>query len=193
MARTSRNVNAHNQARRQAKDEARTNLAVQNAVNVAESLARVASGVQNKDEDHRIICPCGTTLDVGKAQAAKFGGCKCPSCGRWHQVRLFPNLDNYVRGLGTTPSGNDTLDIADATADLMRGLPLDELYAVTSQELESLGRGSMSKSFLKGYGTDTPWDLDTIHAYLADRYGIRNPGMQRMNLGNLLRSARTRI
>jgi hypothetical protein len=95
--------------------------------------------------------------------------------------------------LGTTPSGNDTLDIADATADLMRGLPLDELYAVTSQELESLGRGSMSKSFLKGYGTDTPWDLDTIHAYLADRYGIRNPGMQRMNLGNLLRSARTRI
>jgi len=193
MARTDRNINRRNQARRQAPNGVRSNLAAQNAANMAASLARIASGVQNKDEDHRIVCPCGMTLDVGKAQAAKFGGCKCPSCGRWHQVRLFPNLENYVRGLGTTPSGNDTLDIADATADLMRGLPLDELYAVTSQEIESLGKESMSKSFLKGYGVDTPWDLDTIHAYLVDRYAIRNPGMQRMNLGNLLRAARTRI
>jgi len=194
MARTDRNTNARNQARRQAIQDTRSTLARANADALAESLARLATGTYDAETTHRIVCPaCDTTLDISKERAARFGGAKCPSCGKWLHVRLFPDLSRYVRGLGTTPSGNDTLDINDDTAALLRGMGLEDLYATTAQELESLGRESMSKSFLKGYGADTPWDLDTIHAYLADRYWERNPGMQRMNLGNLLRAARARI
>jgi len=194
MARTDRNTNARNQARRQAIQDTRSTLARANAGALSENLARIATGTHDTDTTLRIVCPdCDTTLDINRAGAIKFGGAKCPTCGRWLHVRLFPNLENYVRGLGTTPSGNDTLDINDDTAALLRGMGLEDLYAVASQELESLGRESMSKSFLKGYGVDTPWDADTIHAYLTNRYADRNPGMQRMNLGNLLRAARTRI
>lgn len=91
-----------------------------------------------------------------------------------------------------TPSGADTLDIADQTADLLRGLDLDDLYSVVADHLEKCGYEAASKSFLKEFGKDTPWEAENLHAFLQNRYANRNPGMQRMNLGNVLRAAMNR-
>lgn len=107
-------------------------------------------------------------------------------------VRLHPDLDRYVRGLGQAPSGADTLDIADATADMLRGLDLPALYTVVSEELERLGKKNASRGFIKAFGKETPWEADNLHAFLQDRYADRNNGMQRMNLGNVLRAAQKR-
>jgi len=115
---------------------------------------------------------------------------------RWNTnpgaVRLHPDLTQYVRGLGQAPSGADTLDIADATADMLRGLDLPALYSVVSEELERLGKKNASKGFIKSFGKETPWEADNLHAFLQDRYADRNNGMQRMNLGNVLRAAQKR-
>jgi hypothetical protein len=107
-------------------------------------------------------------------------------------VRLHPDLAHYVRGLGITASGADTLDINDRTAERLRGLDLTDLYATVAEELEALGRGAASKGFLRAFGKDTPWESDNLHAYLHDKFWERNPGMQRMNLGNILRAAQRR-
>jgi hypothetical protein len=113
----------------------------------------------------------------------------CVNPGR---VQLHPDLDRYTRGLATTPSGADTLDIADATADTLRGLDLPALYTVVSEELETLGKENVSKGFIKAFGKETPWKANNLCAFLQDRYKDRNNGMQRMNLGNILRAARNR-
>lgn len=140
-----------------------------------------------------IDCPkCGHTNEINRQTAAFKGGIKCRGCGFWLHVRLTPDLSRYVRGLGVTPSGNDTLDIADQTADLLRGLNLDDLYAVVAEHLEHCGPETASKGFMKLFGKDTPWEADNLHAFLSDRYSDRNPGMQRMNLGNVLRAAMLR-
>lgn len=138
---------------------------------------------------YHIVCArCHHKWDMGTSRT----NVRCPNCKAWCRVHLTPDLTRYIRGLGVTPSGNETLDIADATADLLRGLAIDDLYAVVADHLEKCGIESMSKGFRKLYGKDTPWDIDTIQAFLSDRYADRNPGMQRMNLGNLLRSAQQR-
>lgn len=140
-----------------------------------------------------VTCPkCSFESDVLKSSVVQKGGMICPECKHWIYVRLHPDKSRYVRGLGTTASGSDTLDIADETADILRGLALDELYDKVSDLLEMVGRNKMSKSFLKGFGKDTPWEMDNIQAYLTDRFSGRNPGMQRMNLGNILRAAQKR-
>ena len=117
----------------------------------------------------------------------RYWNIRKPDC-----VRLYPDLDRYVRGLGQAPSGADTLDIADATADMLRGLDLPALYTVVSDELERLGKKNASRGFIKAFGKETPWEADNLHAFLQDRYADRNNGMQRMNLGNVLRAAQKR-
>jgi hypothetical protein len=140
-----------------------------------------------------ISCPkCGERHTFDKLKVVGKGGIKCPTCGFWLHVRLFPDLTRYVRGLGVTPSGCDTLDIADATADLLRGLPLDELYQTVTVHLVECGKEAMSKSFIKEFGKDRGWNRTEIMNFLNNRYWERNPGMQRMNLGNILRSAMKR-
>ena len=124
-------------------------------------------------------------LEILTAEMRQWYGGKGP-------VRLYPNLENYVRGLGQAPSGADTLDIADNTADLLRGLDLQALYAIVSERLVILGKESVSKSFLRAFGKETPWEKDVISAFLQGRYADKNNGMQRMNLGNVLRAAQKR-
>lgn len=144
-------------------------------------------------EPQTVVCPkCGAKLDLAKNTILTKGGIVCPECGQWILVRLHPDLSRYVRGLGVTSSGADTLDVADQTADLLRGLGLDDLYAVVADHLEKCGFEAASKSFLKEFGKDTPWEAENLHAFLRDRYADRNPGMQRMNLGNVLRAAMNR-
>lgn len=141
----------------------------------------------------KIKCPkCHESHRFDAFKVKSRGGIKCPTCGFWLHVRLFPDLSRYVRGLGITPSGNNTLDIADATADLLRSLALEDLYDVTSRHLEGCGREAMSKGFLKEFGKDREFNQHELYTFLSDRYWERNPGMQRMNLGNLLRAAQKR-
>jgi hypothetical protein len=198
MARTARNTNAHSRrnirnsriveiapdaatlAVEIAPDALTANITPDAATPIVEMLA---------DPAPQIHCPtCQTEISVSMAGAMRLGGVKCPGCGRWLHVRLFPDLSRYVRGLGVTPSGHDTLDIADDAADLLRSLPLPEMYDQAAQHLAECGIEAMSKGFRKGWG-DSEWDAETIATRLGERYADRNPGMQRMNVGNLLRSA----
>lgn len=114
---------------------------------------------------------------------------QCPGCGAWVKVRIKADLKRYVRGLGVTPSGHDTLDIGDGTADTLRGLTVDEILETTAAEMAQIGVKHASKALRKAIGA---WDVDSIQAYLADRYASRNNGMVRMNCGNLLRAMRNR-
>ena len=72
-------------------------------------------------------------------------------------------LDRYTAG--KTTNGRRTLDIGDATAKRLRGLDLDGTY----------------KAAAKAPG-ETEKGLHTKYQHL-------NPGMQRMNLGNRMRTA----
>lgn len=64
-----------------------------------------------------------------------------------------------------TPAGNISLDNGDAVAKQLRGKDLDDVY------------GAVAKA------------ADLSVRELKTRYGHLNPGMQRMNLGNVLRGA----
>lgn len=86
--------------------------------------------------------------------------------------------NHYVLHDVRTSGGRKAYDIDDPVAGLFRGLDIAECYTIVAQimeylEVEELGRGS--KTF-------TP-----TRAGLFDRYGHLNLGMQRMNLGNIVR------
>lgn len=141
-------------------------------------------------EATRTSCPkCGYVIDTSKSSVSIHRGARCPECGKWFLVRLRPDKSRYVRGLGTTANGNDTLDIGDETADLLRGINIDEAYEVVADRLEQYGRECASTGFIKKFGKDTPWESYNIHAFLHNKYWDKNVGMQRMNLGNILRAA----
>lgn len=161
----------------------------------SEPVLQIAQAPEPQTPDARELkIKCPKCLESHRFDAFKVksrGGIKCPTCGFWLHVRLFPDLSRYVRGLGVTPSGNDTLDIADATADLLRSLNLDALYDVTSIHLEQIGPEAMSKGFRKAFGGQE-FNSHNLRNFLMERYWERNPGMQRMNLGNILRAAQKR-
>jgi len=120
---------------------------------------------------------------------------QCPKCGAWVKVRIKADLSHYFRGLGVTPSGHDTLDIGDGTADLLRGLTAAEAIDVTAVELVRLGIETMSKSFVKAFRkaiVGGSWCENNLRFFLTQRYADRNNGMVRMNCGNILRAAQIR-
>ena len=81
-------------------------------------------------------------------------------------VRITPDLDRYkVSKDVRTESGAPSVDIGDATAKLLRGKTLDEVYKIAAKS------------------------LDTSEKSLRDKYTHLNPGQQRMVLGNKLRGA----
>lgn len=71
------------------------------------------------------------------------------------------NVNQYTKC--KSANGNFSLDNGDMTAQILRGQPLDEVYAIAAA---STGRPETE---------------------LRNRYAHLNPGMQRMNLGNLIR------
>lgn len=128
-----------------------------------------------------ITCFCGQTFAIPKTECFK-----CPACGKWHQVRLHPNLENYVKGMAGTPSGRDSLDIDDAVATNLRGMDLDTLYKYVCKQLMELDTNArFSKAMAKQFKATNM----SCGQFLEERYGNLNNGMQRMNLGNLLRGA----
>lgn len=118
----------------------------------------------------------------------------CDFCGFFLQVRLFPSHANYIAGLGTTPSGRDTYDIGDATADTLREMNAEEVIEATAKALankpiEIALSVKLKRQFEKA-GYD--WSAAGIEGWIEARYEGRNPGMIRMNCGNILRASEKR-
>jgi len=86
------------------------------------------------------------------------------------RVRLHPKMENYVKGLGSTPSGRSTIDIDDDVATQLRGMDFETAAKAVAKSVTALGE-------------------KTTAAELMAKYEHLNPGMQRMNLGNKLRGA----
>lgn len=128
-----------------------------------------------------VECGCGNTFP-----APKIDSYKCPNCGVWHHVRLHPDMERYVKGMDATASGRDTVDINDEVATELRGLRLEDLYFHVCDKLMELDEKAR---FSKAMARDFVKSENTCSTYLENRYGHLNPGMQRMNLGNLLRGA----
>lgn len=100
------------------------------------------------------------------------------------EAKIVPDMARYTVGKGTTVTGRKTIDIDDYVADKLRGLDLEEIYSYTAAVLAELGVeyiGTGSKKMHCGLGD------------LKARYNHLNVGMQRMNLGNLLRGTMRRL
>jgi len=141
------------------------------------------------DKSKHLVCP-----DCGGVNGVERLNQPCDFCGFMLKVRLFPDHERYVRGLDVTASGRDTYDIADETADTLRGLSEAEVLSTTAKELAGMTieiglSVKMSRQFKK---SKYDWTPVGIQNWLFERYDGRNPGMVRMNCGNLLRSANKR-
>lgn len=131
------------------------------------------------------ICTYEKKLEVGTRNVP------CPVCRNTMAVKLFPKLETYVVGKGTTASGRPTVDIADATADDFREMDVEDVIAKTAEILDGIDDKMLSKKFVKGREAFS----GTTEEFLTAKYVERdlNNGMIRMNCGNMVRNARKRI
>lgn len=90
------------------------------------------------------------------------------------------DLEHYVKGAGTTNSGRPTVDIDDVVAKALRGDDLEVLYPRVAAWLQLMGRETIGRGSKK---------MEVTEENLRQRYSRLNVGMQRMNLGNILRGA----
>jgi DNA-directed RNA polymerase subunit RPC12/RpoP len=129
-------------------------------------------------------CPkCGNEFAMTKHNLA----IQCPECGYWVYVRIPADRSRYVRGLAVTANGNDTLDIGDKTADLLRGLTEKDCIT-TAAEFMANNKGLWSKGFAKQIKASGAEDTkEGLIKFFIKRYENRNVGMVRMNCGNLIR------
>lgn len=113
---------------------------------------------------------------------ATMHGDICDNCG--HIIEsdklIKADLDHYVKGAGTTNSGRPTVDIDDVVAKAMRGEDVGVLYPMVAKMLIIMGREFIGRGKTK---------MEVTEDNLRLRYGKLNVGMQRMNLGNILRGA----
>lgn len=134
-----------------------------------------------------VDCPnCKKSIKIKEGQCDNI---KCKYCGRIFVVRLHPDHDKYVVGLGETASGRDTVDINDEVAAQLRGMAVDDLYGYAEKILKEM---DLKCAFGKNMKTKFAKSEQSIADFLLGKYGHLNPGMQRMNIGNLLRGAITR-
>jgi DNA-directed RNA polymerase subunit RPC12/RpoP len=144
-----------------------------------------------KVEWHCQHCDRDVMINPGKKSSVK-----CPECGAWIEIDLKFNKENYVTGLDVTASGRDTIDIADAIADSLRGMNVEDAMMEAAAQIVSLpGDARFSKAnkrqfiaFCKEAGRHDS-DADAVINFLIGKYGNLNNGMIRMNLGNLVRGA----
>jgi len=142
-------------------------------------------------ESFEVQCPvCENTWHTVKQE-----NYKCKKCYHMFRVRLHPNKDNYIIGLSTTESGRDTMDINDDVAGHLRGLPVEDVYDKVSLELCEMDQKHwFSKANAKAWKDFDKKDerddcYEKLLTFLWKKYSHLNLGMQRMNLGNLLRGA----
>lgn len=100
------------------------------------------------------------------------------------EAKVVPDMTRYTVGKGTTVTGRKTIDIDDYVADRLRGMDLEDIYRYVADVLAELN--------VEFIGTGSK----KMHCGLMDlqaRYSHLNVGMQRMNLGNLLRGTMRRL
>ena len=118
-------------------------------------------------------CPeCGVTM---------YGDI-CDICGHIieNNKLIKADLEHYVKGAGVTNSGRPTVDIDDVVAKALRGDDLEMLYPRVAAWLQLMGRETIGRGSKK---------IEVTEENLRIRYSRLNVGMQRMNLGNILRGA----
>ena len=118
-------------------------------------------------------CPeCGVTMY----------GDVCDNCGHIieNDKLIKADLEHYVKGAGVTNSGRPTVDIDDVVAKALRGDDLEVLYPRVAAWLQLMGRETIGRGAKK---------IEVTEENLRIRYSRLNVGMQRMNLGNILRGA----
>jgi len=86
------------------------------------------------------------------------------------EVRLCFDMARYIKTDIRTGSGRKSVDIGDVVAKNLRGDNLSTLYVKATFYLTELG-------------------VNVRSAEIRNRYLHLNPGMQRMNVGNLIRGA----
>ncbi|WQY99597.1 hypothetical protein [Acinetobacter phage pB23] len=116
-----------------------------------------------------------------QCDAVMFGDI-CDNCGHIEENNKLvkADLDHYVKGAGITNSGRPTVDIDDVVAKALRGDDLEVIYPKVAAWLKALGRDTVGRGSKK---------MEVTEDNLRTRYGKLNVGMQRMNLGNILRGA----
>lgn len=147
---------------------------------------KIASTLTRDTNKRHIRCP-----ECGGVNGRERANQPCDFCGFFLTVRLTPDHDRYIRGLDATASGRDTYDIGDITADSLRGLNEDEVISTVAKALSQLPieialSVKVGRQFAK---TSYTWTTNGIKGWLAARYDGRNPGMVRMNCGNILRGS----
>jgi len=140
-----------------------------------------------------MTCPnCGRVNTLSECRKSKVAY-RCRGCGKWLYVRVPADRTHYVRGLGETAGGNDTLDIGDETADILRGLTEVDCVLTTAEFLAK-NTELWSKGFtkqVKAAGTEIT--KEGLVSFFTKRYADRNVGMVRMNCGNLIRGILKKI
>lgn len=106
----------------------------------------------------------------------------CDNCGHIIESNklIKADLEHYVKGAGVTNSGRPTVDIDDVVAKALRGDDLEVLYPRVAAWLQLMGRETIGRGSKK---------MEVTEENLRQRYSRLNVGMQRMNLGNILRGA----
>lgn len=143
------------------------------------------------------VCPkCKTLIVDGKCNctstdeptgvcpecSAIMYGDICDNCGHIieNDKLIKADLEHYVKGAGITNSGRPTVDIDDVVAKALRGDDLEVLYPRVAAWLQLMGRETIGRGAKK---------IEVTEENLRIRYSRLNVGMQRMNLGNILRGA----
>lgn len=109
--------------------------------------------------------PSNKNVAANKAPAAVVA--KVPKAAPLVGNVIHADLTKYVKGVAQTAGGNKTIDCNDELAAMLRGLPIDQVYA----------RAAKATGMPEGE--------------LRAKYSKLNVGMQRMNLGNKIRGAIT--
>ena len=144
--------------------------------------------------EFEVICP----FCDHKWVTVKHENYTCPACGKMFRVRLHPDKERYVVGLGQTASGRDTMDIDDRVAALLRGKDIYDAFAKAAETLcdevteDNWFNKKVNKdwqSHKKAIPTDQYVCQEAMVTFLFNKYKHLNLGMQRMNLGNVLRGA----
>jgi len=92
---------------------------------------------------------------------------------------LNPDLTRYTEFDVRTTSGRKALDIDDPVAAKLRGQHVEDMYEVAGEEIAKV-RG-LPASAAKGIALE-----------LKNKYQHLNPGMQRMNVGNVIRGEKAK-
>lgn len=136
--------------------------------------------------------PKAESVEPAKAHTKPTGVCPecsaimygdiCDNCGHIieNDKLIKADLEHYVKGAGVTNSGRPTVDIDDVVAKALRGDDLEVLYPRVAAWLQLMGRETIGRGAKK---------IEVTEENLRIRYSRLNVGMQRMNLGNILRGA----